>query len=115
MLVLIQCCCEQVLGPPGLASTGVEQAKAAVAEMFGEDRHSDHAATITKDNFPVGVWTIPEMGYYGLTKEAAIKKGIDAEEGAQSHTHTDILLAFSAPGQGWLSGGDVLLIDLVWF
>ena len=85
MLVPIQCCCEQVLGPPGLASTGVEQAKAAVAEMFGEDRHSDHAATITKDNFPVGVWTIPEMGYYGLTKEAAIKKGIDAEEGAQSH------------------------------
>ena len=44
MLVPIQCCCEQVLGPPGLASTGVEQAKAAVAEMFGEDRHSDHAA-----------------------------------------------------------------------
>ena len=72
----------ELLGPPGLASTGVEQAKAAVAEMFGEDRHSDHAATITKDNFPVGVWTIPEMGYYGLTKEAAIKKGIDAEEGA---------------------------------
>ena len=100
MLVLIQCCCEQVLGPPGLASTGVEQAKAAVAEMFGEDRHSDHAATITKDNFPVGVWTIPEMGYYGLTKEAAIKKGIDAEEGAQSHARP-LLLAFFPP---WLSG-----------
>ena len=26
-----------VLGAPGLASTGVEQAKAAVAAMFGED------------------------------------------------------------------------------
>ena len=78
----------------------------------------------SQDNFPVGVWTIPEMGantvsfvsnlcittinlprqardkhrenspkrlfspsgYYGLTKAAAIKKGIDAEEGKAPYT-----------------------------
>lgn len=51
------CATLQVLGPPGLASTGVEQAKAAIAEMFGEDLHSTHAATITADNYPVGIWS----------------------------------------------------------
>jgi pyruvate/2-oxoglutarate dehydrogenase complex dihydrolipoamide dehydrogenase (E3) component len=46
--------------------------------MFGED---DGKHVLTKDNFPVGVWTIPELGYYGLTKAAALERGIDAEEG----------------------------------
>ena len=72
-----------VIGPPSLASTGVEQAKAAISAMFDEAK--DDEATVGRDNFPVGVWTIPEIGYFGLTKEAAIKKGIDAEEGVASY------------------------------
>jgi len=28
------------------------------------------------------VWTIPEIGYFGLTKQGAIAKGIEAEEGS---------------------------------
>ena len=67
-----------VIGPPSLASTGVEQAKAAITAMFEEEGAE---ATVGRDNFPVGVWTIPEIGYFGLTKEGAIKAGIDAEEG----------------------------------
>merc|ERR1712216_256290 len=45
------------------------------------------AATQTKGaaSFPVGVWTVPEIGYYGLTKEAAIAKGYDAEEGVAGY------------------------------
>ena len=35
----------------------VEQAKAAIAAMFGEE-----STAPSKDNFPVGVWTIPELG-----------------------------------------------------
>jgi len=66
-----------VIGPPALASTSVEQAKAAVANMFNEP---DDNALMT--NFPVGVWTIPEIGYFGLTKQGAIAKGIEAEEGS---------------------------------
>merc|ERR1711988_951519 len=31
--------------------------------------------------FPVGMWTIPEVGTFGLTKAAAEKKGIAVEEG----------------------------------
>ena len=38
-------------------------------------------AHVKKDNFPVGVWTIPEIGYYGYTKASATKEKIDAEEG----------------------------------
>ena len=46
-----------------------------------EGEAGDAEAVVGTDNFPVGVWTIPEIGYFGLTKEAAIKKGFDAEEG----------------------------------
>ena len=67
------------IGAPALASTGVEQAKAAISCMF--DESAEDKATVNRDNFPVGVWTIPEIGYFGLTKEAAIKKGLDAEQG----------------------------------
>jgi hypothetical protein len=31
------------------------------------------------------MWTIPEIGYYGLTKERAISKGFDAEEGVAAY------------------------------
>ena len=70
-----------VIGPPSLASTGVEQAKAAIASMFGEE-----SAVTSRDNFPVGVWTIPEIGYYGLTQQAAAKKGMDTLEGVAPYT-----------------------------
>merc|ERR1719436_439634 len=43
--------------------------------MFDEGRCEQRA------NFPVGMWTIPECAYYGLTKAAALKKGMDVEEG----------------------------------
>merc|ERR1719443_1899986 len=36
--------------------------------------------------FPTGVWTTPELGFFGLTKEAALAKGIDAEEGVASYS-----------------------------
>jgi NAD(P) transhydrogenase len=73
-----------VIGPPALASTGVEQAKSATSVMFGES--TEDKADVGRDNFPVGVWTIPEIGYYGFTKEAAAKKGIDAEEGMAEYS-----------------------------
>mmetsp|Transcript_49615 Transcript_49615/g.67625 ORF Transcript_49615/g.67625 Transcript_49615/m.67625 type:complete len:607 (-) Transcript_49615:430-2250(-) len=72
--------CGDVIGPPSLASTGVHQAQGAVVHMFDEGSHVERA------NFPVGMWTTPECAYYGLTKEAAEKKGIDAEEGLAKYT-----------------------------
>ena len=65
---------------PALASTGADGAQRAVSFMFEAATQVDKAAS-----FPVGVWTMPEVGYYGLTKEAAIAKGHDADEGEASY------------------------------
>eukprot|EP00747_Dinoflagellata_sp_TGD_P127162 gnl/TRDRNA2_/TRDRNA2_174371_c0_seq30.p1 gnl/TRDRNA2_/TRDRNA2_174371_c0~~gnl/TRDRNA2_/TRDRNA2_174371_c0_seq30.p1 ORF type:complete len:534 (+),score=128.57 gnl/TRDRNA2_/TRDRNA2_174371_c0_seq30:39-1604(+) len=70
-----------VIGPPSLASTGVHQAQGAVASMFDEGGSLE-----AKLNFPVGMWTTPECAYYGLTKEAAEKKGLRVEEGIAKYT-----------------------------
>ena len=35
--------------------------------------------------FPIGVWTIPEVGYYGLTLEAARAAGYDADVGIATY------------------------------
>eukprot|EP00747_Dinoflagellata_sp_TGD_P149756 gnl/TRDRNA2_/TRDRNA2_177051_c9_seq4.p1 gnl/TRDRNA2_/TRDRNA2_177051_c9~~gnl/TRDRNA2_/TRDRNA2_177051_c9_seq4.p1 ORF type:complete len:492 (-),score=130.18 gnl/TRDRNA2_/TRDRNA2_177051_c9_seq4:228-1523(-) len=39
-----------------------------------------------KTDFPVGMWTVPECAYFGLTKEAAEKKGMEVEEGVAKYT-----------------------------
>jgi len=67
--------CGDVIGPPSLASTGMYQAQAAMLEMFGQGHMNKF------DSFPVGMWTTPECGYYGMTLKEATKKGIEAKEG----------------------------------
>ena len=72
-----------VIGAPALASTSGEQAQRAVAVMFCE---SEETCDIAKecnhdDPLSIGVWTIPEMGYYGMTKERAEKEGYNVVEG----------------------------------
>jgi len=69
-----------VLGPPSLASTSVHQAKGAILAMFEE------GAKDRPTSFPVGMWTTPECAYYGLTKEAAEKQGIQVTEGMARYT-----------------------------
>jgi len=58
----------------------VDQAQRAIGNMFQQAAAKDASA-----NFPIGMWTIPEIGYYGLTKSAAIAKGINAEEGVATY------------------------------
>jgi len=67
---------------PALASTGVDQAQRAVNSMFGCQGDS---CTTEETPFPIGVWTIPEVGYYGLTLQAAVEAGYDADEGVASY------------------------------
>mmetsp|Transcript_84944 Transcript_84944/g.162551 ORF Transcript_84944/g.162551 Transcript_84944/m.162551 type:complete len:870 (-) Transcript_84944:276-2885(-) len=64
-----------VIGPPSLASTGMYQAQAAMLEMFGQGHMNKF------DSFPVGMWTVPECGYYGLTTAEAHKQGLHVREG----------------------------------
>jgi NAD(P) transhydrogenase len=64
-----------VIGPPSLASTGVHQGQCAVVSMF------DEGCAKCGTSFPIGMWTVPECAYFGLTKAAAEKEGLDVEEG----------------------------------
>jgi len=63
-----------VIGPPALATIGIAQAQSAVHAIFGMEQFKTASAC------PVGLWTIPECAYYGLTKEAAEEKGLEVVE-----------------------------------
>jgi NAD(P) transhydrogenase len=69
-----------IIGPPALASTGVYQAQQAVLEVFNEGHMNKYKS------FPVGMWTTPECGYFGMTLAAAKKEGIDAQEGCVDYS-----------------------------
>ncbi len=65
-----------VLGPPGLASTGMEQARVAVCQALGFPfkRKADHFR-------PTYVFSIPETASAGLTEELVREAGIPYEVG----------------------------------
>jgi NAD(P) transhydrogenase len=78
-----------VVGLPSLASTGIEQAQTAVQRMFklddvaertwmrAEPRAPKDPASLMRSplEYPIGIWTLPEIGYIGRTKERALADG----------------------------------------
>ena len=67
---------------PALASTAVEEGTRAISAMLNEE---GGVAESDGGDFPCGIWTIPEIGYYGLTLAAAKAKGLDCEEGLATY------------------------------
>jgi len=67
---------------PALASTGVDQAQRAVSSMFGCSSDMCEAKDVP---YPIGMWTIPEVGYYGLTQRQAVEAGYDADVGVATY------------------------------
>jgi pyruvate/2-oxoglutarate dehydrogenase complex dihydrolipoamide dehydrogenase (E3) component len=66
----------------------MDQAKRAVMAMFSEAGDVDNAQEASHyDPLSIGVWTIPEMGCYGLTKEQAEKEGYSVVEGTATFDH----------------------------
>ncbi len=65
-----------VIGFPALASTTIEQARAAVIHAFDMESKAKLAPVI-----PYCIWTIPEVATVGLTEEECLSKGIDHEIG----------------------------------
>jgi NAD(P) transhydrogenase len=61
-----------VVGPPALAATGIEQARVAVTHAFGSTLKSDIASIL-----PTGIYTIPEASMVGETEASLREKGID--------------------------------------
>jgi NAD(P) transhydrogenase len=60
-----------VIGPPALAATGMEQARVAMCHAFGITAKADLAAVL-----PTGVYTIPEVGMAGATEQTLRADGI---------------------------------------
>jgi NAD(P) transhydrogenase len=60
-----------VIGPPALAATGIEQARVAVCHAFGVSLKADMAPLL-----PTGIYTIPEASCVGDTEAALVEKKI---------------------------------------
>ncbi len=60
-----------VIGPPALAATGMEQARVAVCHAFGESFKTDMSPLL-----PAGIYTIPEASMVGETEETLNEKGV---------------------------------------
>ena len=65
-----------VIGPPGLASVSMEQARVAMCRAFGIPFKESVDPIV-----PTGIYTLPEVGMVGLTEEAARTAGEDVETG----------------------------------
>ena len=61
-----------VVGPPALAATGIEQARVAVCHAFGSALKSELATLL-----PTGIYTIPEASMVGETEASLREKGVD--------------------------------------
>lgn len=65
-----------IIGPPGLASVAMEQARVAMCQAFGI-----HFKDSVDPLLPTGIYTLPEAAMVGLTEEAAKTAGEDFETG----------------------------------
>ncbi|MGH7697805.1 MAG: Si-specific NAD(P)(+) transhydrogenase [Candidatus Dormibacteria bacterium] len=65
-----------VIGPPGLASVAMEQARVAMCRAFGI-RFKEAVDPVV----PTGIYTLPESAMVGLSEEAARAAGEDVETG----------------------------------
>ena len=61
-----------VIGPPALAATGIEQARVAVNHAFEASIKSDLATFL-----PTGIYTIPEASMVGETESSLRRDGVD--------------------------------------
>ena len=64
-----------VIGFPSLASTSMEQGRAAACHAFGAEVHSQ------PELFPYGIYSVPEISMVGLTEMECNEKGITFEVG----------------------------------
>ncbi|MCC5794616.1 MAG: Si-specific NAD(P)(+) transhydrogenase [Chromatiales bacterium] len=64
-----------VIGFPALASTSAEQGRMAACHAFGVAAHS------TPENFPLGIYAVPEISLVGRTEQQLRREGIPYEAG----------------------------------
>ena len=64
-----------VVGFPSLASTSMEQGRAAACHAFGIEYHS------SPHHFPFGIYSVPELSMVGGTEQALTEAGVPYEVG----------------------------------
>ncbi|NOT33308.1 MAG: Si-specific NAD(P)(+) transhydrogenase [Candidatus Eisenbacteria bacterium] len=87
-----------VIGPPALAATAMEQGRRAARHALG----LPHPAT--EPVVPVGIYTIPELATVGMTEAEALAKFGDVVVGRAK---------FSEVARGWISGDTSGFLKLV--
>ena len=65
-----------IIGFPSLASTSMEQGRQAACHAFG------CKMTNSLENFPFGIYAVPEMSMVGMTEQQLLEKGIPYETGS---------------------------------
>jgi len=100
-----------VVGPPALAATAVDQGRRAVRHALGLPQHE------AGDVVPVGIYTLPEIASVGLTEEQCVQRHGAAfvgrarfEELARAHINgqTDGLLKLVAAPDGQIVGAHIV-------
>lgn len=71
-----------IIGFPSLASTSMEQGRLAACHAF------DHPISSSEHNFPLGIYSIPEIASIGLTEADARSKGMQVEIGVARFQET---------------------------
>jgi len=71
-----------VIGFPSLASTSLEQGRAAACHAFDAEVHSQ------PELFPYGIFSVPEISMVGLTEKECTAKGISYEIGVARFRET---------------------------
>jgi NAD(P) transhydrogenase len=87
-----------VIGFPSLASTSLEQGRAAACHAFGQPLPGGGS------NFPIGIYAVPELSCVGLTEEAARAQGLAYECG---------IARFRETSRGHIMGVDAGILKLV--
>jgi NAD(P) transhydrogenase len=64
-----------VIGFPSLAATAMEQGRIAALDAFGQEVRT------TRELFPLGIYTIPEISFVGKTEQELTEAGIPYEVG----------------------------------
>ena len=104
-----------IIGPPGLASTGARQGRVVADQLFGGKASGSDAL------FPTSVWTIPELATVGKTKQELMKSGItplcgralyqDIARGVVNCTLSGWLELVALPDTGELVGVHIIGAD----
>jgi len=87
-----------VIGPPSLASSSMEQGRRAVCHALGLD------PGVNPENIPMGIYTIPEMSSVGLSEQEVIEKYGGAIVGRAK---------FNEIARGQISGMTIGLLKMV--